>query len=145
MTKAYYEAHKAEIKAKQKAYASTPEAKQKARLRLKKYDASPKAAEKRKRYWESEKGKATIARHDAKRKNTPERILKNKAQHAVAYALRSGRIVKEECAVCGNSKTSAHHHMGYSDANILNVKWLCQKHHSEDHKIMRENEKAFDL
>lgn len=142
MTKAYYEAHKAEIRAKQVAYEQTEEGKAKRRDIMRRYDQSEKGAAKRAKYFASEKGKATLARHDEKRKHNPDRILKNMAQHKVAYALKKGRIVREDCAVCGAVKTTAHHHMGYNEGNLLNVKWLCQKHHSEAHKIMTENEAA---
>ena len=57
----------------------------------------------------------------------PERI---KAREAVYYAIRSGKLIKTSCQVCGNTKVTAHHD-DYSKP--LAVRWLCAVHHREIH------------
>ena len=140
MTKKYYLAHREEILARNRAKVKTAEQIEASKARCAKYDKSEKAKAKRVRYYQSEKGKATLARHDAKRKDAPARILKNQAQRKVAYAIKKGVLTKEPCACCGDMKVVGHHHFGYGEANILNVKWLCQKHHTEAHQIIKYNE-----
>lgn len=57
----------------------------------------------------------------------PEKI---KARQIVGNAVRSGKIIKGVCSVCGSSETFAHHD-DYSKP--LSVIWLCRKHHRELH------------
>lgn len=54
---------------------------------------------------------------------------RKKAQTAVGYALRSGRLVAQPCWVCG-SKAEAHH-PDYD--RPLDVVWLCSPHHHQAH------------
>jgi hypothetical protein len=51
---------------------------------------------------------------------------------ALAYrAIRSGKLTRGVCVVCGKPKAYAHH----EDYNKpLDVVWLCQKHHLQMHK-----------
>ena len=58
------------------------------------------------------------------RKAHPERA---RAHNAVARALRSGKLVKEPCEVCGAVRVHAHHD-DYSKP--LEVRWLCPLHHA---------------
>lgn len=55
---------------------------------------------------------------------------KRKARTAVSNALRDGRLFKQPCQVCGNTKSEAHH-PDYSKP--LEVEWLCKLHHEEVH------------
>jgi hypothetical protein len=55
--------------------------------------------------------------------------LKHAAHWKVAAALRSGKLVREPCAVCGE-KAQAHHD-NYSKP--LDVRWLCREHHDVEH------------
>lgn len=55
------------------------------------------------------------------------------AHGKVAYAIRSGVIIKQPCCVCGSSESMAHHE---SYDRPLDVVWYCQIHHKERHKIM---------
>lgn len=59
------------------------------------------------------------------RANNP---LKYKARTAVSNALRSGRLLKGSCEVCGSAQVQAHHH---DYAKPLDVRWLCFVHHRE--------------
>jgi hypothetical protein len=54
---------------------------------------------------------------------------KDKARQALANALRSGRVVRLPCEVCGECDVEAHHD-DYS--RPLDVRWLCFKHHREN-------------
>ena len=53
---------------------------------------------------------------------------KNRARARVAYALRTGKIERRPCEVCGDPKSEAHHE---DYAKPLDVRWLCFKHHRE--------------
>ena len=55
---------------------------------------------------------------------------KRKAHYKVSNALRSGKIEKKPCAVCGAETVQAHH-PDYSKP--LEVQWLCITHHHETH------------
>lgn len=60
-------------------------------------------------------------------KRYPEKV---NARESVHRAVRSGRLIKQPCKVCGESKVFAHH-VDYSKP--LEVEWLCRKHHREVH------------
>ena len=51
---------------------------------------------------------------------------KNRAHMAVARAIKSGKLIRQPCEVCGDVKSQAHH-PDYSKP--LDVQWLCLKHH----------------
>lgn len=48
------------------------------------------------------------------------------ARQAVHNAIRSGKMVRARCEVCGNPNAQAHHQ---DYARPLDVLWLCSKHH----------------
>lgn len=54
----------------------------------------------------------------------PERI---RARNQVRSAIKSGRICKESCFICGEKKSEAHHYKGYDYS--LHVMFLCKPHH----------------
>jgi len=60
---------------------------------------------------------------------------KRKAHWKVSNALRSGKIHRHPCCICG-SKAEAHHE-DYSKP--LDVIWFCSKHHAEHHVKQRES------
>jgi hypothetical protein len=53
-----------------------------------------------------------------------------KVRDAVKYALRTGKLVRQPCAECGELNVHAHH-ADYS--RPLDVVWLCPTHHNEVH------------
>lgn len=53
---------------------------------------------------------------------------KRAAHLQVLYAIRSGRLKRLPCEVCGSSKSESHHD-DYSKP--LSVRWLCHAHHCE--------------
>lgn len=134
MTKEYYQLHKAEIAKKKRIYQQTEAYKTSHALVEKRYSQTDKAKAKRARYYATDKWQDTWKKHDKKRSSTPHRIEQVRAHKAVAYAIKTGRIVKCPCSVCGDDKSFAHHHKGYATENIFNVVWLCRKHHNEAHK-----------
>lgn len=86
-----------------------------------------------------------IRAYDKRRCQTPERKAKmleyqrtRRVRHRdkciawsrLAYAVRTGKIVRQPCEVCGDPKTQGHHE-DYSKP--LDVRWLCFKHHREAH------------
>lgn len=55
---------------------------------------------------------------------------KYKAHCAVNYAIKSKKLFKEPCEICGKEKVDAHHD-DYDKP--LNVRWLCSEHHHQWH------------
>lgn len=71
--------------------------------------------------------KAKQARYNqATRARNPE---KYKARNAVSNALRSGKLIKQPCHVCGSKIGVQAHHVDYS--RPLDVLWECFKCHRE--------------
>ena len=64
------------------------------------------------------------------RKRFPQR---ERARNIVRRAIRSGTLIKQPC-FCGNTETVAHHD---DYAEPLQLRWLCEKHHSRFHKTWR--------
>jgi hypothetical protein len=60
----------------------------------------------------------------------PTTLEKRKARWQVSRAIASGRLTRQSCQVCGDTKTEAHHD-DYSKP--LDVRWLCIQHHHEHH------------
>lgn len=58
------------------------------------------------------------------------------ARDTLTQALVTGKVKKMPCEVCGIPESQGHHH----DYNLpLDVKWLCQSHHSAEHRRLRES------
>jgi hypothetical protein len=57
--------------------------------------------------------------------------LKIRARSAVGWAIRSGRLDRGPCQVCGTERTEAHHD---DYARPLDVTWLCRPHHLDLHR-----------
>jgi ribosomal protein S27AE len=74
------------------------------------------------------------------RKKHPEKMLekalkwahknpdKKRAHGNLYYGLKTGKVVKQTCEVCQETKVDAHHD-DYSKP--LEVRWLCRKHHAQ--------------
>lgn len=58
---------------------------------------------------------------------------RRKAQTALGNAVRDGRVLKEQCYVCGEAKVEGHH-PDYD--RPLDVVWLCTKHHKLTHAMV---------
>ena len=60
--------------------------------------------------------------------------VKLQAKWFVAYAIKTGVLVRQPCEVCGTTENvDAHHHKGYEKENWIEVEWLCKIHHREAH------------
>jgi len=63
---------------------------------------------------------------------------KQKAREVALYAIRSGKLIRGPCEICGATKVQAHHE-DYSKP--LDVNWLCIRHHIERHVEKRKEER----
>ena len=64
------------------------------------------------------------------RKRFPEKII---AQNRLGYAVRSGKLKRLPCEVCGVTKRVHGHHASYKPEDWYNVRWLCFKCHKMEH------------
>lgn len=70
-------------------------------------------------------------RADQKRAiDSPERL---KARTMVGIAIRAGRLQRKPCEKCGNMRSEAHHHLGYTQEHWYDVQWLCHSCHTSVH------------
>jgi ribosomal protein S27AE len=103
--------------------------------RIREYSAKkaklPKYVAARKEYAKSEAGKLAHKRAlQAYRERYP---IKVAAHGIVQYAIREGRITKQEiCSECGSTKKIEAHHDDYSKP--LDIRWLCEDCHKEWHR-----------
>lgn len=71
----------------------------------------------------------------------PGYLLKSRARRLVHLrvwnAIQAGKLIRQACEKCGNTKTQAHHD-DYSKP--LDVRWLCAPCHSAHHVALRERE-----
>ena len=78
--------------------------------------------------------KDTPVRKEHRYNDVRKRRLRKPDQHAahqaVANAVKTGRLKRLPCEVCGDSKVQGHHD-DYSKP--LTVRWVCFKHHQEIH------------
>ena len=56
------------------------------------------------------------------------------AQNRLNYAIRIGKIIRNPCEICGDSKSHAHH-VSYETKDWYNVRWLCQRCHELVHTM----------
>lgn len=80
------------------------------------------------RYRKSGKGRVTQA---AAAKAWSHRNPETRAIYTKVYrAVKSGKLLKQPCEVCGADRVEAHHD-DYS--RPLDVRWLCKRHHEDLH------------
>jgi len=97
----------------------------------------PKRMEMRRQYQKTEKGKAA---HSRACKNWVDKNQVKRAAHIlVGNRIRSGDLIKHPCEVCGAREVHAHHD---DYAKPLEVRWLCDEHHNEWHRINGEGKNA---
>jgi hypothetical protein len=75
---------------------------------------TPERKAAQKRYWKE------------RAKRDPIRV---QAQAKLSRAIRTGRLKKEPCEICGTTEKIQGHHEDYNKP--LEVRWLCFKHHRE--------------
>lgn len=93
---------------------------------------SGKKQERQKRYEKTEKAKLADKRYEQKRYQSPNGKARQAAKNAVKYAIRTGKLVKQPCFICGLEESVAHH-SSYARDMRLAVTWLCTPHHNEIH------------
>lgn len=98
----------------------------------------PHRVKAREEYIKTEAGK--IAYTKAHKKYDENNPHKKKAVQAVNNYIRYNPDFKKPCVICG-LKAQAHHH---DYTKPLDVIWLCSKHHSEEHKRLRLENKDPD-
>lgn len=89
----------------------------------------------------------TVRAYDRMRASQPHRVAtrhrivaeyeqrfpnRKKANTAVSNAVRTGRLKKQPCWVCGEKAVA--HHPDYD--RPLDVVWLCQSHHKQAHTLV---------
>lgn len=60
--------------------------------------------------------------------------FKHAARKAVKYALKTGRLRRSPCRICGAREVEGHH---FDYRKALQVDWLCRRHHLAVHRAMR--------
>jgi len=83
----------------------------------------------------NEKQREYLAKNRDKFLGRKEDALVASARHALNYAIKSGLVHKGPCAVCGTTDNIRGHHDDYHKP--LDVVWLCQKHHTIEHRRNR--------
>jgi len=96
------------------------------RVSVKKYKKSGKGKIRIKLYRQGDKYKEYGKMYEYK---YPER---RKALSAVSHGIRDGKLFKKPCMICGTVINVQAHHQDYN--KLLNVQWLCSKHHCALHK-----------
>lgn len=99
----------------------------------KRFKDDPRVKERHKRYQKTEAGKIAASR--ANKKWIDRNPIKRAAHILVGNAIRAERLIKEPCEVCGCDKVNGHHD---DYAKPLEVRWLCDLHHSEWHELNGE-------
>lgn len=84
-----------------------------------------------KKYVEENPDKVSSSKKEYNQRNRWKRAVLNRVRRAI----RSGKLVRESCVVCGERNTHAHHE-DYSKP--LDVVWLCRKHHDVRHVEIRD-------
>jgi len=104
--------------------------------RLQQYDLTQKQAIEYTKKW-AIKNKKRIKEYERNRSKMQDNSIEMQCRHKVAIALRSNKIRKKRCNVCGKLIVEAHHE-DYSKP--LKVIWLCHTHHMELHRKMRRDD-----
>lgn len=65
---------------------------------------------------------------------SPEQLYKDNVRVKTYHAIRSGKLIRNPCEVCGEIKVEAHHD-DYDKP--YDVRWLCVQHHHEFHGRQR--------
>lgn len=104
------------------------------RAAQKKYKASKKGQITQSKYYASTAKKQANKRWYLKGNNRVKMYV-----HTITHlAVKQGKLFKDLCEVCGSNNAFAHHD-DYSKP--LNVRWLCNFHHSEYHRNLSESER----
>lgn len=98
--------------------------------RVSKYASTEQGKAVARAWYKTPKGKAKLKRHTKKfRRLNPE---KGKAHSKASYALKTGKLIKKPCRICGEKKSEMHH-PNYGEP--FNIDWLCREHHRKIYHI----------
>jgi hypothetical protein len=101
-----------------------------------KKDVRDNRARRRDYYNEYDRARAKLpAKRESLRRSIKKHHHKEVTRRKTWAAIKSGRLIRQPCQVCGATKSEGHH-PDYSDP--LNVLWLCRAHHVQEH--MRLNQ-----
>lgn len=70
--------------------------------------------------------------YDRKRESVARYPDKHRCRHKFEYAVKSGKLVPEPCALCGLPDAEGHH---WDYAKPYDVFWLCRQHNIDVHKL----------
>lgn len=119
---------------KTKLYKQTEVGKKKTRERMREYRRTEKWKKYYKKYTEKRREKNNLWMKMYRK--LPKVKKRQYAYKAVHDAIKLGVLTPKPCEKCNEKENiQAHHHMGYEKINWLNVKWLCQVCHGEDHRL----------
>jgi len=79
---------------------------------------------------------------DMQRRGVAKAPNHKKANHAVAYAIKTGDLSRGPCEECGTTVDVQAHHWDYREEFWLDVQWLCRTHHTIEHNRLRGLEVA---
>lgn len=68
---------------------------------------------------------------------------RNSAYTAIWQGVKSGKLKRRKCSVCGAGNTQAHHLAGYSGTK--GIVWLCDKHHRSRHSKKQSVSKSIEI
>lgn len=88
-----------------------------------------KVAKIQKRWSNDNIGKITASSRNWQKRNPEKRYAHNQ----VAIALKSGKLKRQDCVICG-AKADAHHE---DYTKPLDVIWFCKLHHARHHQKLR--------
>lgn len=78
--------------------------------------------------WEKNHPEKTNQYSSAFKKRNPS---KNRAHSLVYFGVKTGKLIKTPCSVCGEERVQAHHDDYEKPYEVL---WVCGAHHREIHK-----------
>ena len=118
------------VRASQRAYEHSPRgaAKHRARQRRRRRTDPEKYSEQAKQ-WQRGHPDQVRQSYLARCQRWPEKFL---ARRAVGIAIKSGRLQKQPCEVCGSLRRPEAHHDDYSQP--LSIRWFCSLHHKAAHQ-----------
>lgn len=61
-----------------------------------------------------------------------EQIIRHRVRSLTRGYIKSGKLIKQPCEICGTNEDIQAHHDDYDKP--MDIRWLCSKHHREHHK-----------
>ena len=84
------------------------------------------------RFLYSKTSNGILSGNKAKKKWQEKNADRRAAHGILGRAIKSGKIIRMPCEVCGSTEKIHGHHEDYTKP--LEVKWLCPQHHKDAHK-----------